>query len=307
MGTLDQPESLTGSPTSAKETRSPQGRPKATSHPYGAKSQERMLAKYDNRHKNHWSRRIGYAKELVERYARPALGGKPPGEILLVDVGCSIGTFAIEFAKEGYSTVGVDFDPEAIRIAQDLAVREGVSAQFVCADLADWSATSLPPIGIAVCFDIFEHLHDDEIGALLLSLKRSLARDGRVVFSTTPTKFTYLWEGGGVRTAVTKVLVKAMRWLPQGSFEKYVLCLAALTDMFLVLRHGRSHDELIKLEKHCNPLTATRLEDIFRRAGFAFDRIDTINLHPEQDKSRTTYRKHPITHTHIVGSAFVRP
>ncbi len=36
-----------------------------------------------------------------------------------MDVGCSIGTFAIEFAAKGYRSFGIDFDQTALDIARD--------------------------------------------------------------------------------------------------------------------------------------------------------------------------------------------
>jgi len=277
-------------------------KPKETSYGYGERSQAKMAAKYRNRANNHWARRIAFCQELVREHVSPAKT-KPPAETVLVDIGCSIGTFAIEFAKLGYRAYGVDFDPAAIRWAQMLAVEEKVSPTFIQMDVAEWGKRDLPKIDIAVCFDIFEHLHDDELGALLQSLRRQLAPGGAVVFSTTPTQFGYMYSGGSRKLALVRALVYPLTWLGPKSFPRAFRAYAALTDTLLLLFRGKDHRELIKREKHCNPLTRERLEDIFRRAGYRLDRIETLDLHPLPGRFAAALRRHPICRSHIVGIA----
>ena len=164
---------------------------KDTSWTYGEESQRRQVAKYRDRANNHWRHRFALADKLVNDYALPRLQERATGAISLVDVGCSIGTFAIEGAKRGFKSYGVDFDPAAIRIAEELSRSEGVSPTFICGDVA---TCDLPPIDIAICFDIFEHLHDDELGALLGGLRRRLSTEGCIVFHTFPTELDYLFH-----------------------------------------------------------------------------------------------------------------
>jgi 2-polyprenyl-3-methyl-5-hydroxy-6-metoxy-1,4-benzoquinol methylase len=276
-------------------------KPKETSYGYGERSQAKMAAKYRNRANNHWARRISFCQELVRDV--PVMKAKPTGETVLADIGCSIGTFAIEFAKLGYRTYGVDFDPVAIRWARQLAEEEKAAATFVQMDVADWGARDLPKIDIAVCFDIFEHLHDDELGALLQSLRRQLAPGGSVVFSTTPTQFSYMYSGGSRKLAVVRAFVYPLTFLGPKSFPRAFRAFAGLMDALLLLFRGKDHRELIKQEKHCNPLTRERLEDIFRRAGYRLDRIETLDLHPLPGRFAARLRKHAICHSHIVGVA----
>lgn len=281
-------------------------RPKETSYTYGEESQRPMVEKYRNRANNHWKHRIALAQRLVTEHVTPHQAGRPVQDQVVLDVGCSIGTFALEFARLGYRAYGVDFDPVAIRIARDLAREEGMGATFLEMDVADWSTSELPRIDAAVCMDIFEHLHDDELGALLQSLKRNLSRDGRVVFSTTPTQYSYLWAGGSLRLRVVRTLLLAGAWLPSNRFERFFRATAALLDAAFILKRGRDHRELIKREKHCNPLTRQRLEDIFLRAGYTFDLLETNNQHHRLTGARRAIARHPIAHTHIIGAAHVQ-
>ncbi len=52
-----------------------------------------------------------------------------------VDLGCGAGNHAVWMAKQGFEMTGIDFSREAIKMAESLAVREGVSCNFVIADL----------------------------------------------------------------------------------------------------------------------------------------------------------------------------
>ncbi len=61
--------------------------------------------------------RIELGQRLVKMFQEQRLSGKDPADINICDVGCSIGTFAIEFAKNGYNTFGIDMDEEALKIA----------------------------------------------------------------------------------------------------------------------------------------------------------------------------------------------
>lgn len=277
-------------------------KPKETSYAYGERSQTRMAAKYRNRANNHWARRIAFCQELVRDHV-PLAKAMLASEIVLVDIGCSIGTFAIEFAKLGYRAYGVDFDPVAIRWAEQLAAEENVSPTFVRMDVADWGAQNLPKIDVAICFDIFEHLHDDELGALLQSVRRQLASGGCVVFSTTPTQFSYMYSGGSAKLAIVRAMTYPLTWLGQKSFPRVFRAYAAALDAMFLLFRGKDHRELIKQEKHCNPLTRERLEEIFRRAGYRFHRLETLDLHPQPGRFAAALRKHATCHTHIVGVA----
>jgi 2-polyprenyl-3-methyl-5-hydroxy-6-metoxy-1,4-benzoquinol methylase len=277
--------------------------PKATSYAYGQRVQQKMLQKYRDRETNHWKERIACARRLFRDFALPYLKGKPSEDILIVDVGCSVGTFALEFAKDGYQTIGVDFDPAAIEIARTLAKEEDSKAIFHCMDLADWETNELPPIRVAVCFDIFEHLHDDEIGALLITLKRAVAPGGRMIFSTTPTQYSFLWTGTGLRSRITRFLVLAMRNRSRLVFEHWVKSLASLCDIVFLWRHGKTHDELIKRDKHCNLLTKDRVSDILNRNGWEVEYLESLNLHQSRFLHLEKLRNQPIAHSHIIGVA----
>ena len=276
--------------------------PKSTSYAYGHDSQLRLLAKYRNREDNHWRIRIQLAKDLVEQYVLPRLKTKSKGNIVVVDVGCSIGTFAVEFAKSGYRCFGIDFDSSAIEIAARLAAEENVAPEFVCGDISDWRR-EFPPIDIAVCFDIFEHLHDDELGAFLSGIRRHLSADGALVFHTYPTQYDHIFHWRGHRSWALLPLAKTS----QAVFGRVVRVYSCLFDAALALLTGKTYRERIKRRPHCNPISLERLSDILRRMGYDLLFIETANLYGGQSFGARWFRNQPITFRNLYGVAVLKP
>ena len=272
--------------------------PKSTSYAYGREHQLGLLEKYRNREKNHWRFRIGLAHRLVDRWARPRLRGKAPGRTILVDVGCSIGTFAIEFAKRGFRSYGIDFDPEALRIATDLCGEEGVEAEFIRGDISDWRQ-DFPPIDIAICFDIFEHLHDDELGSFLTAIRKQLSDEGSLVFHSFPTRYDIIFFSRDL----IRWPVLPFRGLAPSTFERIVKTYASLLDMAFLWRRGGTYRELIKTTGHCNPTTKERLADILKRAGYEILLLETSQLYPFEQRVQRQFARHPISHRNLYGVA----
>lgn len=259
--------------------------------PYGREYQLAQVEKYRRRAQNHWSDRIALGHRLVDEAV--ARIGKSVADTVAVDVGCSIGTFAIEMARRGFRSYGIDFDPAALELAEELAAEEGVRATFVRADVAAWIG-EFPPMDIAICFDLFEHLHDDELGTFLHLLRSQLAPGGLIVYHTYPTQYDYLLRRGA------RLPLAAMGRLPPPRFERALKAYAAAFDLALVAMGGRTHRERIAASPHCNPLTAPRLRTIFRRAGYGAT-ISSATLYAK-DRGRSIPGQ-PSTHLNLYGLA----
>lgn len=273
--------------------------PKSTSYAYGETYQLDQIEKHRHRHENHWKPRIALAHDLIERYILPRLGKCAPHNVKTLDVGCSVGTMAIEMAQRGYTSYGVDFDGAALAIARRLALEERVEVKFYQCDVVELSSHVEEAFDIAICFDIFEHLHDDELGALLQALHRRLSARGALVFFTFPLQFDYLFFS---RDVLHWPLIP-FKWLSQERFERVVRAYAALLDAGLLLMTGRSYRDRISRAAHCNPTTRKRLEEILKRAGFSIEMIETGNMYPFKPHVIRRFNKQSIAHRTMFGVA----
>jgi len=283
--------------------------PKVTSYTYGEDAYQKYMAEYYKESKvvsasNHEYLRVRLAFDLVEKWVLPRLSCKPRAETTVIDIACSVGTFAIEFAKQGYRSFGVDFDPDAIKIARRLNEEEGTNAVFAEMDVSDWNG-SFPPIDIAICFDVFEHLHDDELGTLLYTLKSLFSPDGALVFHSLPQQYDYLFWNQQKNIVEFPFLLKPFKNCRTEVFEKIVKMYALLQDMKSVYRTGLTHKEGIKRSDHPNPLTKGRLTDVFERASYEILTIDSGFLGNVQidQRDRQSFINQPLTHRSLFGVA----
>lgn len=274
-------------------------RPKSTSFEYGQKYQEEQVAKHLQRMNNHWKARIELAHELIRVWAMPRFNGRVTKDLTVLDVGCSIGTIAIEMAARGFRTYGIDFDASAIAIGKNLCAKEGVAVEFVQGDVACWQPEQGLRVDIALCFDIFEHLHDDELGAMLQSIRRLLSDKGVLIFYTFPLQYDYLFFG----RKMLSLPLWPFSWFSPERFERLVRTYSLLVDAALVAGTGRTYKERIAGLPHCNPTTKNRLSDILQRAGYEVIFIETGNLYPFQPKLKKRFRGQYVADRCLYGVA----
>lgn len=281
-------------------------KPKASSYEYGKAAQEQML-KYYRQSKipsasNHEYLRVKLAFDLVRRWALPKLSGKEPREITVVDIGCSIGLFAIEFAKRGYNSFGIDFDSAALEIAKRLNDEENAGARFMQMDVSDWNCR-FQPIDVAICFDLFEHLHDDELGALFYALKKQLAKDGCIIFHTLPQKYDYLFWNGKRGIVQFPPLLRPFINLRSSRFSRVTEIYALMRDVVSLCKGSVTHKKAIKKSDHPNPLSTESLADILERAGYEILEIGSGFLGEIQvdPRYRDQFLKQLVTHRSIYG------
>ncbi|MBF0358302.1 MAG: methyltransferase domain-containing protein [Magnetococcales bacterium] len=267
---------------------------------YGESYQTKQANKFRNRQNNHWRFRIELGQRLVKTLQDKRLSAKDPADINICDVGCSIGTFAIEFAKNGYKTFGIDMDEEALKIARELAIEEGVDPAFYCGDIAAWESFG-PPIDIALCFDIFEHLHDDQLGAFLCSIREALSDSGGLIFHTFPTQYDYLFFDK--KSSIRHLPLLPFRNIKNSRFERILRFYATMLDGASLIKTGLTHKMSIKKDSHCNPTTKDRLEEVLTRAGFTILEIGSTQLYPIMEKRCAQFGQQPISHRNLYGIA----
>ncbi len=275
---------------------------KESSAEYGLEYQRGQAAKYRGRATNHWKTRVELAMRLAEEWSIPRLGGRAardPGSVRVLDVGCSIGTFAIEFARRGFTATGIDLDADALVIARELAAEEGVRAEFLQEDVSAWTGAH-GSVDIVVAFDLFEHLHDDELGALLRAIRGALSPEGTLIYHTFPTEFDYIFFSKN-RPLWEPLL--ALAHLPAEEFERRARAYAARLDAEYLESGGVPHREWIEMHQHCNPLTKRRLEGMLRRAGLRSLAIETAQLYPFGLERQAQFAGQPIVDRNLFGAA----
>jgi 2-polyprenyl-3-methyl-5-hydroxy-6-metoxy-1,4-benzoquinol methylase len=113
------------------------------------------------------------------------------------DIGCGSGRFVASLAKRGAYVTGVDFAPEMLKLAGQLAQQEGVAdrCQFVLNDVLNWKTDQQFDLVIAIGF--WDYVADP---LPRLDVIRKLTR----------TTFLSAWpRAGTLRMAIRKVRLKA--------------------------------------------------------------------------------------------------
>jgi len=103
---------------------------------------------------------------------------------ILLDAGCSIGTFEEilnDIASPKYKIIGVDFAPKAIKIARFKSIP---NSEFLCADINNLPFTN-NYFDCIVMIAVIEHLSNKQ--KALKELKRILKNEGEIII-TTPNK-----------------------------------------------------------------------------------------------------------------------
>lgn len=286
--------------------------PKPTSYAYGEAHQQKMLEYYrlsqQPSEDNTEYLRLRLVNGLVEEAFR-LQGGEARRDTVVLDIGCSIGTFALEAAKAGFKAYGVDFDEPAIRIARELDAEQHAGAEFVVMDAADWTQ-QFPPVDIAVCADIFEHLHDDELGALFVSLRKNMSPRGLLVFHTLPLEYDYVFFRNSRGLMELPVVLRPFKRLSEEHFARLLRIAALGYDMVRIAtrKDGTTWRESIKLTGDPNPLSRVRLTDILARGGWDVVSMDSRSWECQLDpRFAAFFRSHAVTHRSLYGVARPRP
>ena len=253
-----------------------------------------QLDKFRDRYNNHWKYHIKLAKQLVSDYG-------PPPPAFLLDLGCSIGTFALEFGLDGYNTSGLDFDLKALEAAKKLAQEMNLNPKWVCEDAGSFCLNE--KVDIVICFDLLEHLSDDVIEDTFSCIKKNLRQDGVFIFHTFPTQYDHVFYKG----ALTCLPLIPFRSLSEKKFEMLVRWYAGFLEIYYLLRYGKTHKKVIANTVHPNPLSRGRLQKFLEDAGFEIFLLemglDQVNpLKPGQGVLAKKYlAEQPVAHRSLWG------
>jgi len=143
----------------------------------------------------------------------------------ILDVGCAVGRHAIEFARKGHRTWGIDILGPMIEQGRELAGSLGLDdrVQLVTGDIRRLHEVfSENQFDAVVACDIFEHLDDAGLRELLAGVRHVVRPGGTVVIQTSPGRF-YYWFEPKRRKILT--LLAPFAWLPDRLFSAYVRAL----------------------------------------------------------------------------------
>jgi len=111
----------------------------------------------------------------------------------VLDLGCGVGRFALEFARRGAYVTGIDISEEMIKIAKDNFKRAGLSAQFYVAGIDEMPLLD-ESFDIVTSITVLQHVTDPD---MFLRSARSMLRvtksHGQILLleyaPTTPARF----------------------------------------------------------------------------------------------------------------------
>jgi len=138
----------------------------------------------------YWRGKTPWDTQITPPEVVEFIAGTPPG--IALDLGCGTGTNAITLARRGWQATGVDFAPEAIRMARRKAVAAGLEIDFHTADVADLSMLAGP----------YDYVLD--IGCLFVLKERERIRYAAELARLTRAQSWYMlyawlprpWQGG---------------------------------------------------------------------------------------------------------------
>ena len=127
-----------------------------------------------------WDKRYAAVENLwavkPNRFLVAEVADLAPGRAL--DLACGEGQNAIWLATLGWEVTGVDYSEVAIEKARARAERDGVAAEFVCADLMDYE----PSLGtFELVLLLYFHIPSDERRQVLAKAAAALAPGGTVI------------------------------------------------------------------------------------------------------------------------------
>ncbi len=234
--------------------------------PY-VENQLRPFAEHLAGRENHWTGTHDWIARLIDS-DRP---------LTILDVGCSIGSHAIEFARQGHRTCGIDLLPQMLERGRELAASLELSSrvQLVEGDIRHLERYfDAGQFDAAVACDIFEHLDDASLQKVLSGLQTVLRPGGTIAIQTSPGRYYYWFEPD--RRKLLALLIP-LCWLPDRLFTGYVRWL----DRVYIQAVRREPAAFYRHEHgHVNCMDPVHLAALLESAGLQQVRTFAVHAHP---------------------------
>jgi SAM-dependent methyltransferase len=146
-------------------------------------------AYYDIAFRRDISREVTF---IADEYRR--LNGRPLGSLL--EIACGPGYHVREFVRRGVRAIGLDLRPEMIEFAKAEAAREGVTAEWIAADMRGF-ALDRPVDVIVTMYDSLDCLaNGDDIVDHFRTVAANLTEGGMYLFEMTHPRDCSMWDYG---------------------------------------------------------------------------------------------------------------
>jgi len=100
----------------------------------------------------------------------------------VLDLGCGIGRYSIEFAKRCKSVLAIDYSPTFVEYAKKAARDEGIgNITFLCQSITEHSYLKNLQFDIIHLGGVLMYMNDESIEDLLKQLKNHLRREGLLI------------------------------------------------------------------------------------------------------------------------------
>jgi len=133
-------------------------------------------------HDRHWFR--NNPAKFQMRWNRTIACLQPLSDDLVLELGCAAGEHTFQLAPMVRRIIGLDFSPDAIRLARAENERRGGKAEFVQGDAADLGQFADASIDKVLALDLVEHVTDDVLARMFSETWRVLRPGGRLVIYT---------------------------------------------------------------------------------------------------------------------------
>src|SRR5262245_2194243 len=151
-----------------------------------------------------------------------------------LDVGCGTGQLAIDVARRGIDTLGVDFAPDMIEIATKNAAQEKSPASFICASFFD--AKPVGPYDVIGALGLIEYISLEQLEWFFSACSEALRPGGSLAVGSRNRLFN------AMSLNAFTALEQRLGVLPHLIDEAVALQLSSAGDLFNNLRrHERSY------------------------------------------------------------------
>lgn len=101
----------------------------------------------------------------------------------ILDIGCSGGLHALEFAKRGYSVTGIDIEPSAIELAKKKSINRGQNAEFRVMDIEKDELSSLGKFDFIYSLgNVLSHVSKEHLPGILWKIRECITDGGILLF-----------------------------------------------------------------------------------------------------------------------------